>query len=70
LTARKVNLQHVYYSDGLAEKVFGCGGRIVGIVGFEFAAQSSFGTTHLATIRTKAQDEIHHVEPGYFPAQN
>jgi hypothetical protein len=36
LMARKVHRQHVHNSDGLAENLFGCGGQIVGIVGFDF----------------------------------
>jgi hypothetical protein len=36
LTAGKVHRQYVHNSDGLAENLFGCGGQIVGIVGFDF----------------------------------
>jgi len=32
--AGKVHRQHVHNSDGLAENLFGCGGQIIGIVGF------------------------------------
>jgi hypothetical protein len=39
--AGKVPRQHVHNSDGLAENLFGCGGQIIGIVGFDFGGDSA-----------------------------
>jgi hypothetical protein len=45
--ARKVHLQHVYNSDGLAENLFGCGSQIVRIVGFDFCGAALVWHEHV-----------------------
>ena len=50
LTAGKVHRQHVHHSDGLAENLFGCGGQIVGIFGFDFCGAVLVWHEHVAVM--------------------
>jgi hypothetical protein len=48
--AGKVHRQHVHHSDGLAENLFGCGGQIVGIFGFDFCGAVFVWHEHVAVM--------------------